>query len=243
MDHKLVVKENNVPVKTDNSPATIMANLMSQGATTEAIDKMMELQFKWEANEAKKAYFEAVAEFKKNPPKIWKDSHVNYKAKSGVVTDYNHATLGNITEIISSSLAEHGLSVSWKQLQEGGSLTVICKLTHRLGYSESTSMTAPPDTSGGKNSIQAIASTNSYLCRYTILAITGLATHDMDDDARAASVQFINDEQIKKIEKEMMAKNVNFEKFCKYRKIKNISQIESNMYKAVMIELKGLVAS
>jgi hypothetical protein len=46
-------------------------------------------------------------------------------------------------------------------------------------------MNSGPDDSGGKNKIQAIASAKSYLERYTLLAITGLATKDMDDDGRA----------------------------------------------------------
>jgi len=40
--------------------------------------------------------------------------------------------------------------------------------------------------SGNKNPIQAIASTVSYLERYTLLAITGLTTKDMDDDGKNA---------------------------------------------------------
>jgi hypothetical protein len=47
-------------------------------------------------------------------------------------------------------------------------------------------MSAPPDASGGKNTIQQIASTVTYLQRYTLLAITGVATKGQDDDARGA---------------------------------------------------------
>jgi hypothetical protein len=42
-------------------------------------------------------------------------------------------------------------------------------------------MSAPPDTSGSKNPIQAIGSTQSYLERYTALALLGIATKDMPD--------------------------------------------------------------
>ena len=48
-------------------------------------------------------------------------------------------------------------------------------------------MAAGPDGSGGKNAIQAIGSTVSYLERYTLLAATGLATEDQDDDGRGAN--------------------------------------------------------
>jgi hypothetical protein len=46
-------------------------------------------------------------------------------------------------------------------------------------------MKAPPDDSGKKNPIQQIASTVSYLERYTLFAITGLAPQEDDDGAGA----------------------------------------------------------
>jgi hypothetical protein len=43
---------------------------------------------------------------------------------------------------------------------------------------------APIDQSGNKNTIQGIASTQTYMQRYSLLAITGLATVGMDNDGR-----------------------------------------------------------
>lgn len=48
-------------------------------------------------------------------------------------------------------------------------------------------MSAPPDASGKKNAIQQIASATSYLQRYTLKAITGVAEKVQDDDAATAS--------------------------------------------------------
>ena len=60
---------------------------------------------------------------------------------------------------------------------------MTCKITHEQGYSEETTITAPADLTGSKNVIQAIGSTISYLERYSILALTGLTTYEMDNDA------------------------------------------------------------
>ena len=51
-----------------------------------------------------------------------------------------------------------------------------------MGHSESTVLEAAPDSSGKKNAIQQVASTVTYLQRYTLLAACGLATKDMEDD-------------------------------------------------------------
>ena len=61
-------------------------------------------------------------------------------------------------------------------------IRVTCVLSHILGHSERVTLQASPDQSGGKNNIQAVGSTVTYLERYTLLAVTGLATAEQDDD-------------------------------------------------------------
>lgn len=170
----------NLP-STDLSPGAMISKAVQTGTDLNQLEKLLELQIKWEGNEAKKAYHRAMAEFKKNPPDIEKDRRVSYKAGGGT-TEYSHASLANVTKKINKALGEQGLSASWETKQENGSVTVTCRITHEQGHSEETSLTASPDTSGSKNAIQAIGSTISYLERYTVLALTGLATSDMDDD-------------------------------------------------------------
>jgi len=182
-----------------NSPADMIMRAVEGRADLEKLEKLLALQEKWEANEAKKAYHKAMAAFKANPPKIDKDKIVSFKTSVGA-TSYHHATLANVTEKISSELSKYGLSASW-QTQQNGQIIVTCKITHEMGHSEQTSLSAPADTSGSKNAIQAIGSTISYLCRYTLLCATGLATHDQDDDGNAAGkpVEYIDEKQIKQI--------------------------------------------
>lgn len=157
------------------------------GAGMEQLEKLMELQERHEANEARKAYHRAMAAFKADPPEIYKDASVGYAHKKGDgSTNYKHATLANVAEKINRALSAHGLSASWKTEQSERGITVTCRIVHELGHHEETSLTAGADNSGKKNSIQAIGSTVSYLQRYTILALTGLATKEMDDDGNSA---------------------------------------------------------
>lgn len=157
-----------------------MANAIAAlqaGMTIEHLKGVMELQKEWEANEARKAYVSDMAAFKLRPPAIPKDKFVGYGN-----TGYFHATLGGVTSVVVDALAAHGFSHSWEVRQADGLISVTCRITHRMGHSESTTMASSPDVSGKKNSIQAIASAQTYLSRYTLLAATGLATMDMPDD-------------------------------------------------------------
>lgn len=167
------------------TPNTLLQLAVEKGASLEQLEKLMALSERWEANEARKAFVVAMAEFKSNPPEIVKDKSVSFQTSKGT-TSYDHATLGNVTSAVCAGLAKHGLSHRWDVKQADGKITVVCTITHAKGHSESVQMTAGADDSGGKNSIQQIASTVSYLQRYTLLSATGLATHDQDDDAAHA---------------------------------------------------------
>lgn len=176
------------------TPATLLELAVAKGAPLDQLERLMALKERWDENEARKAFVEAMAEFKREDLSIGKNKHVSYRNKAGTLTEYDHAELCDVTDVVVPALAKHGISHGWKVTQEnGGRITVTCKLTHRLGHFEEVSMSAGADDSGGKNSIQAIASTKTYLERYTLLAATGLSTGgDMggesdDDDGRGYS--------------------------------------------------------
>ncbi len=166
------------------TPSQLLRLAIEKGADIAQLEKLMALQERFEANQARKAYVEAMAEFKKHAPTIIKDKNVSFTG-----TSYNHATLGGICEVVIESLARHGFSHRWSTEQpDSGMIIVSCIITHMLGHSESTTLQAPPDNSGKKNTIQQIASSVTYLSRYTLLAACGLATSDMpDDDGRGAT--------------------------------------------------------
>lgn len=167
-------------------PVSPLVNAAALVASNKEMDvdklgKLLEMQERFDATQAKKSYMVAMAEFKKNPPEILKDKTVRYKE-----VKYSHSSLHNVTTCINKALSEHGLAASWVTGQDNGSVKVTCKITHIMGHGEETCLSAPPDATGSKNAIQAIGSTVTYLQRYTLLALTGLATYDQDDDGKGA---------------------------------------------------------
>lgn len=175
------------------TPIQLLNSALERGASMETIERMVALVERWEANEARKAYTDAMVAFKAEQVRIGKNKHVAFETSKGI-TEYDHAELFDVTDAVIPALARHGFSHSWKVKQDGlTSITIGCVLTHRMGHSEpAVEMTAGPDTSGGKNSIQGIASSKTYLERYTLLAATGLATGgaipgpSTDDDGHAS---------------------------------------------------------
>jgi hypothetical protein len=161
------------------TPMQMLSIAVSQGADLDKLQKLMDLQERWEANEARKAYVSAIGRFKANPPRIQKTKSVSFGN-----TKYKHAELDIASEMIGAALAKEGISHRWEvEQREHGLICVTCILTHDQGHSERVTMQATPDTSGSKNAIQAVGSAVSYLQRYTLFAAVGIAPHGADDDA------------------------------------------------------------
>ncbi len=220
-----------------SSPTAILQLAIGKDYPPEFLSKMMDLQERFERNEARKAYVVAMAAFKASPPEIEKDKKVSYKAGAGT-TEYHHASLANVTRKINDGLSKHGLSASWTTKQDNGHVTVTCKITHCMGHSEETSLTASPDTSGSKNAIQAIGSTISYLERYTVLALTGLATSDMDDDGQTTEIEYLSQDQQTEITDLMLETDANEKKFLEYLGAESLEKIPASQYKKALTALK-----
>lgn len=177
------------------TPATMLQAAIERGIQHQELEGLLALHERWEANEARKAFVVAMNAFKANPPRIVKDKAVAFSG-----TAYRHATLATVCDAIVQGLSEHGLSHRW-EVEQNGIIKVTCVITHERGHSERVSMSAPADDSGKKNVIQQIASTVTYLERYTLMAATGLAAKDMDTDGiTQKEVEYISDEQLAQLE-------------------------------------------
>lgn len=185
-------KPNGVESMTVSSatPMDLLEMAVSKDLSIEKLQQLMELQLKWEANEARKAFVSAMNAFKANPPTIVKNRDVAFGN-----TKYSHATLDNVCEQVTKALSVHGITHRWKIDDSGDMIAVTCVLTHGRGHSEETTMRGPADQSGSKNPIQARASTITYLERYTLLAATGLAAGNDTDGATEESSPSLSDER------------------------------------------------
>ena len=166
------------------TPMAMLQLAVEKGANVEQLERLMALQERWEKNEARKAFAVALVAFKADPPEVLKKVAVSFGADAKK-TAYKHAALDDASSIIGAHLSKFNLAHRWDYARtESNNIKVTCILTHVLGHSESVYMDAPADTSGSKNPVQAIASTTSYLERYTLFMVCGVAPKNVDDDGR-----------------------------------------------------------
>lgn len=224
------------------TPMMLIARASAEDVSIEKMEQLFALQLKWEENEAKKAYHQAVADFKAESITILKDKKVGYTNKDGSFTGYTHATLGNIIQTIIPVMSKYGLSHSWDVTQDK-EISVTCHLTHSMGHSTKVTMSAGKDDSGKKNLIQQVASTVTYLERYTLLAITGMAAQDQDDDGKGANkeddIEYITESQVMDLLALISEVNADEAKFCTFWKISDLALLPSDKFAAAVKSLEA----
>jgi len=225
------------------SPMQMISAAVQQQAPIEYIKELMDLQERYEANEARKQFNEAKALFKANPPKVLKDKHNKQYGSM-------YASISNLVNTVNPELSKYGLSASWDQDQESvpGQIKVTCILSHVAGHSERTSMIAPPDSSGQKNPIQQIKSTVTYLRIATFESITGIASEEgsLDDDGNNAGqggAQYITEDQqtqLRDLIDEIKTKGIAFQQdaFLRACKAESLDTITAASFNGALNALK-----
>ena len=210
------------------TPSRLLEMAVSQNADIDKLEKLMAMQERWEANEARKAYAKAISEFRNDCPQIarTRDGHNN-----------KYAGLSETLEKIQPVLSAHGLSHSWRTEQTDNRIRVTCSVSHFDGHTESTSLAAAPDNSGSKQAIQAIGSTVAYLERYTLYAILGLSSREMDNDGEAVS-QAITEDQAMELAALIQEVGADAEAFFKYMGITRLMDMYASNYDKAVAALE-----
>lgn len=211
------------------TPMDMLDRAVAQGANVETLEKLMALQERWQAAQAKQAFDEAMAAAKAQIPVIFKNRTVDFTSPKGR-TNYRHEDLAGIARTVDPILTAHGLSYRFRTSSlPNEPVTVTCIVSHRLGHSEENTLSAGRDDTGNKNSIQQIGSTITYLQRYTLKAALGLSA-STDDDGNAsrvveATITKEQDDQIKAMIAARSNPTAALEKFLAIFKIESTSDL------------------
>ena len=218
----------------DLSSYDILMRAIELNVDLDAFEKLVNLVEKVQNDKAKREFYEAFSKFQSQVPPILKSSEVNMGAGR---PRYNYASLYDIISKIQKPLGDNHLSYRWDVKNDDVMIEVTCILSHSGGYELQTSIQASKDATPGKSNVQAIASTITYLKRYTLISLLGIGTADPDDDAQSTlnidKKQEINDKDkiIEQIKSELKSckdedgvKRI-WSKYQKYSSDKDILQV------------------
>lgn len=222
------------------TPMEMLDRAVSQNASVETLSKLMDLQERWEKNQARKAFAAAISAAKAEMPQIVKRRKVDFTTSKGR-TNYQYEDLASIMDQVGPVLSKHGLSVRYRTTADPNSpISVTCIISHAAGHEEENTLMAGRDESGNKNSIQAIGSTVTYLQRYTLKAALGLAAADDDDGKRADETTGV----ITEAEREIILTLIDetgsdIAKFCEFLQIESVADMPAAKFRRAIATLEN----
>lgn len=153
-----------------------------------------------------------------------------------------YALWEDINSAIGPHLAEHGFALSFRTgTSPEGKITVTGVLSHKEGHREETTITLAHDSTGSKNSVQAVGSSISYGKRYTaglLLNITSRMPGEADDDGKAAGgPELISDEQREQLQNRIMEVGADPVKFTQWLGVEKISELPAKDFQRAITAL------
>ena len=215
------------------TPMEMVGRALEMGVSAEILKQMMDLRDREEARNAKLAFTRAVAAAKAEIRPILKTREVDYTPQGKQRVNYRHEDLAGIDEQVTPILTKHGLSYRYES--DNGvdrPLTVTCVLEHVDGHATRTPLSAGADNSGGKNSLQAIASAATYLQRYTLKLALGLSvSHDDDGNgADAGKDTTITVDQRNELQAMIEKVGADIVTFCQWAKIDSLAEMPAGNF-------------
>lgn len=229
------------------TPMEMLNQAVSSGAGIDVLTKLMDLQERWEGNQARKAFDEAMASAKSEIPVINKNRRVGFDSKKAGAsrTDYRHEDLAEIARTVDPILSRYGLSYRFRtKALPNEPIMVTCIVSHRDGYSEENTLQAGRDDSGNKNSIQAIGSTITYLQRYTLKAALGLAASNDDDGKKADDIvdDVLPEDKTMALREKIESVGLDIVKFCAKWEIGSVADLPAEKYDEAIASLDAYYA-
>lgn len=213
------------------TPMEMLGRAVANGADIAVLERLMELQERWRAHQARRAFDEAIAAAKSEIAPITRNATAHNNKR--------YADFAAIARAVDPALSKNGLSYRFRTVQDD-KIKVTCILSHKDGHCEENTLSGPADATGNKNAIQAIGSTLTYLQRYSLIQALGLAASN-DDDGHAAATGngAVSDEQAAEISRLVTETKSNIDLFLKWAGAASIPDISAAKYEAIVKALNA----
>lgn len=249
-ENKLAVRQESMPVAVSPETNALLNMIervcLDKDADIDKLSKMLDMQERILNRNAEQAFAADFAAMQSELPRIARNGTIVIKKDNRVIQTTPFAKLEDINDGVRPTLQKYGFGVSFSIAQAGGMITVTAKLLHRLGHSESTSISLPLDTTGSKNNVQGNGSTVSYGKRYAMCALLNISTGDDVDgnlpepEEVPQASKTVSVDDIEKIRKAANLAGVDDAYVCKKAGIQSIEDLLLVRFAACMNHLQKL---
>lgn len=201
------------------------------------LERLLQMQERVLARDARAAYFAALAEMQPNLPVIGERGAIS--TDRGKTVQSTYALWEDVNEAIRPILAEHGFALSFKVRRTEGEIITTGILSHRGGHSEETELSLPTDASGSKNAVQAVGSSTSYGKRYTAFALLNLTSTGEDDDGqKGGRPEPVDKDRHQLLNDLCEAVGADKVKLCQHLKVESLRDVPASKFDYALGRLK-----
>lgn len=168
-----------------------------QSADVDTVERLMVLRRELMADEARKAYQRDFAALQSVLPAVQRKGKSDFQTKKHGRVMFSYSHIDDLTKALQPFMQQYGFSFAFQQKEWNGQVAVACVVMHYEGHRERFAMSAPIDTSGCKNVLQAIASTITYLKRITFKSAFGISETDKPPQRANDQKQYYSTSQFK----------------------------------------------
>lgn len=176
------------------NPVSLMAIALEKKADPETISKLMDLQERYERNEAAKKYADAISGFQSECPMVFKSREV---ANNQGKVMYRFANYEDIVHTIRDLLRKWNIVVTFTIDQTETLMKGTVRIRVGTHFEDST-LSVPVPKGMNTNATQDFGMAVSYLKRYLLCAALNIVVTGEDNDARSL-LHKITPEQIEQI--------------------------------------------
>lgn len=196
----------------DENPMAMVRLMVEKGSDPDQLGKMMELAEKWQANQARRAFTDAMAAVQADMPTVVRDACNSH-------TGSRYAKLETVMRQCKPVCAAHGLTVSFSEGEHPreGWVRIIAQVRHTDGHVEVYHRDGPMDNKGPKggdvkSELHGVASTVTYLSRHLFCGIFNVTIADSDTDGNQPGAM-VNEQQAVEIEQLLEQAGANVDRF------------------------------
>lgn len=227
---------------TNITPMEMIMAAVSGQADLDKVEKLLALQERWEANEARKQFAKSFSTAQSNILPVIK-KRLNQQTKS------KYSELADVIEVSQPIYTDEGFSITFN---EGVSplpehVRVLANVLHSAGHKETYHIDMPLDGVGikGNANMTAIHGKKSAITysRNTLMCmIWNIPTAD-DDGNKASSVPLITNQQLSQLRDILAAKEVadaNISKLMEYLKVESLEDLPANDFTKALLAVNGM---
>lgn len=236
-NNEIVVQQDHGKIVTRSEPAAdpFLAMVERAWDKPDVLDKLVAVRNAELKRRAEIAFWADFALMQPSLPSIDRNGRIEIRKKDARTGERDgeiqqssaYAYWADILDACSPHMKEHGFGITFRQrMEQDNRITVIGILSHRDGHREENSITLQHESSGSKNSAQAVGSTLSYGMRYMGTMLLGVASKQGDDNKGSPPAPAtITDEQVVRLRTMIFNVSADEDRFLKHMKIETLEDM------------------